>query len=106
MVMGVPSRDKLLRVENGDEIDFLFLPLCVYSFVVEATDNLKEAATHIIEFKVIVTVESMTVVVKRLYELNFIDNKGVKNGVLMKLEGAKEAFEKENTKAAENKLKA
>ena len=73
-------------VNDGDSIDLFYEKLGDHSISVSATDFVGNSASSTIKFRIIATKESTISDIERAYSLGWIDNQGIKNSLIKKLE--------------------
>jgi hypothetical protein len=93
-------------VSDGDEIDLLSLALGEHTLVVRAEDTAGNTDEVTVTFTVNATVASLHAAVQLFVESGDISNQGVATSLLMKLEAAAAANERNNTNAYRNILNA
>jgi hypothetical protein len=93
-------------VEDGDTIDLLQLSLGQHTLTVIAEDTASNVTEQSVTFTVVATLHSLEDTVMRLLESGDIDNKGIANSLLAKLDAAQAAYERGNVEAARNILDA
>jgi 2',3'-cyclic-nucleotide 2'-phosphodiesterase (5'-nucleotidase family) len=93
-------------VANGQVIDLYGLSLGDHTLTVYAVDKAGYSASKSVTFSVAATIQSAIAGVNRFYAEGKIDNAGVANSLLQKLENAQAALDKGQTGAAVNKLEA
>lgn len=94
-------------VANGMKIDlFSELSLGTHTFSVTATDNVDNSATKSVTFSIIVTPDSLEQDVNLLLAFGCIDNSGIGNSLVSKIEAAKARIAAGDTHSAINTLSA
>jgi 2',3'-cyclic-nucleotide 2'-phosphodiesterase/3'-nucleotidase/5'-nucleotidase len=93
-------------VTNGQKIDLYALALGDHTLTVTATDYYGNVGTKSVTFSVTATVQSLVASVNRFYTEGKIDNAGIQNSLLDKLNTAQMQMNKGNVKAAINALNA
>jgi hypothetical protein len=93
-------------VVNGQEIDLFFLTLGDHTLTVTATDYAGNSASTSVTFRVTATIQSTIADTQRAYDEGWIDNHGILNSLLHKLENAQRALDRGNVQAAINMLGA
>jgi hypothetical protein len=94
-------------IVNGMKIDlFSELSLGTHTFSVTATDNVDNAATKSVTFSIIVTPDSLEQDVNILLAFGCIDNGGIANSLVSKIEAAKSRIAAGDTHSAINTLAA
>ena len=87
-------------------IDLLSLSLGSHTFTITSKNNAGLTAIKSIEFKVVANIDSLISIVNRFYKTGEIDNKGIMNSLIAKLETAKGKINSSNSKTAKNILQA
>ena len=77
-----------VAVTNGQVIDLYTLALGNHTFTVNAVDKAGNASTQSVEFSITATIESLKTAVDSFYQDGSIDNKGVYNSLMEKLNAA------------------
>jgi len=93
-------------VTNDQVIDLYTLSLGDHTLMVTAVDFYGNTATQSVTFSVMATPDSLAAGVKRLFEEGKIDNAGIADSLLQKLDAVQAALARGNTKAAMNVLTA
>jgi pimeloyl-ACP methyl ester carboxylesterase len=93
-------------VVNGQEIDLFFLTLGEHTLTVTATDYAGNSASAAVVFSVTATIQSTIADTQRAYDEGWIDNRGILNSLLHKLENAQRALDRGNVRVAINMLEA
>jgi 2',3'-cyclic-nucleotide 2'-phosphodiesterase/3'-nucleotidase len=95
-----------VAVTNGQVIDLYKLMPGEHILTVNAKDKAYNISTQSVTFSVTATVQSMIASVNRFYIEGLIDNAGIRNSLLVKLNTAQTNLNKDNIKAAKNALQA
>ena len=99
MLDGVP-------VTNGQVIDLYTLSLGAHTLTVIAIDKAYNESSASVTFNVTATVDSLLMSVNRFASEGKIDDNGVLNSLVKKLQGVQDSIKKGQTTAAINKLGA
>ena len=106
---GIKTLDATLDgapVTNGQKIDLYTLALGDHILTVTAADFYGNTTTQSVTFSVTATVQSLKASVNRFYQEGQIDDLGIRNSLLGKLDTAQAYLDKGQTKAAINTLNA
>ena len=95
-----------VAVTTGQEIDLLTLSLGEHTLTVYAMDNAYNQSTLSVTFTVTATSQSLVSAVNRFTSEGKIDNSGIQNSLLKKLENAQKDIDKGKLDTAINKLQA
>jgi 2',3'-cyclic-nucleotide 2'-phosphodiesterase (5'-nucleotidase family) len=93
-------------VKSGDVIDLYTLALGNHTLTVIAADYYGNSTTQSVTFSVTATVQSLKASVNRFYQEGKIDNAGIRDSLLDKLNTAQAYLNQGNIKAAQNALQA
>jgi 2',3'-cyclic-nucleotide 2'-phosphodiesterase (5'-nucleotidase family) len=108
-ISGVKTVEALLDgnpVADGDVIDLYTLALGDHTFTVNAMDKAYNQSSQSVTFTVTATSQSLVFAVNRFYSEGKIDNDGIQNSLLKKLENAQKDIDKGKLDTAINKLEA
>jgi cytochrome c len=94
-----------IAVSNGHSVALLTLALGQHSLVVSAVDRAGNAASHPITFQVIATVGSLITTVNAFVADGRINDSNTANGLLAKLNDARDAMDKGKNSVGANKLR-
>ena len=95
-----------VAVTNGQVIDLLTLSLGEHTLTVYAMDNAYNQSNLSVTFTVTATSQSLVSAVNRFTSEGKIDNSGIQNSLLKKLENAQKDIDKGKLDTAINKLQA
>ena len=95
-----------VAVSDGEIIDLLNLSLGEHTLTVVAEDTAGNLSQETVTFTVVTNLSSLSETVERLFESGDIDNKGIANSLLSKLNAAQAALDRGNVEAARNILDA
>jgi hypothetical protein len=93
-----------MPVVNGQVIDLLTLSVGDHTLTVYAIDNANNQSSTAVTFTVYTTVQNLEDIITQLYEEGKIDEEGVYNSLLVKLNYFLQAFEEGNVCDAASKL--
>jgi hypothetical protein len=93
-------------VVNNQAIDIFWYRLGTHSVVVTATDNAGWVTQQSTSFQLIATLDSLRATIIRLRQMGEIDNDGVENSFLVKVDGAIDMHKRGKDNQAINKLDA
>ena len=98
--------DGTVEVHDGDSIPLASLALGQHTLTVEARDAAGNTAEGSVSFQVSVTFDQLTKLVEQYYQEGLIDNQGIKNSLIKKLENAQAALGRGQPNVAKNILGA
>jgi hypothetical protein len=93
-------------VANGQSLDLFILALGDHTFTVNAWDKAGNQSTQSVTFTVSATVDTLLASIKRFVAEGKIDNSGIQNSLVKKLQGVQDAVKKGQIVPAINKLQA
>ena len=91
-------------VTNGQSLDLFILALGEHTFTVNAWDKAGNQSTQSVTFTVSATVDTLFASIKRFVAEGKIDNSGIQNSLVKKLQGVQDAVKKGQIVPAINKL--